>query len=128
MILASLLQPNWKLCVRKIRLLLFSDYIYICTYTSLCTDIIFVVFRWKTTTHHNINFYFLYIYICLLLMYIYTKICNRTDVTTFFFLFHMLQQQRILSNLWLCGKASMLVFRWLNDVDQTALALWIIQE
>lgn len=56
MILASLLQPNWKLCVRKIRILLFSDYIYICTYTSLYRYICTVSL--KTTTHHNKKMFF----------------------------------------------------------------------
>lgn len=59
MILASLLQPNWKLCVRKIRLLLFSDYIlylYIHFAVSIC--LYCFVGRPRRTTISKKKFFF----------------------------------------------------------------------
>lgn len=96
MILASLLQSNWKLCVviRKIRLLLFSwlhsNVFYFNLYTSPVSTFICVKqFRLERPRRYSqcrkkSSFrllLLLFLYICSEC----TKICNRTDVTTSFF-------------------------------------------
>lgn len=117
MILASLLQPNWKLCVRKIRLLLFSDYIYICTYTSLYRYICkCFVGRPRRTTMKNV--FFSSVYLLLMNKNMQQNWCH------YIFFSHMLQQQS-LCPIFRCVLRHMLVFCWLDDVDETALALWI---